>query len=707
MADDAQLIGLFNFKSTLARIMNNLWKTLLIACISMCLPVNNLFAQESWENLIEQLMNNDDEVSSIHWQSLMEDLSELKEHPVNINTATKQQLERFPFLTYQMVENILYYIYKHGPMLTDKELMMVKDMDIRTARVLKMFITIQQPEKEPRTPTLKHILKYGKQELSTRVDIPFYTRAGYQPFTSEYIEQNPNKRYLGPAFYHNLRYQFHYSDKVYVGLTAEKDAGETFFAGQNRKGYDYYSPYLLIRDVGKVKALALGNYRLNYGYGLVMNTDFSLGKTTSLSTLGNKARGIKKHSSTDEYNYFQGIAGSIYLTRRLMADAFYSYRKMDGMVDNQFITSVKEDGYHRIQKDYEKKHTFTNQLIGSNIHYNGKYFEAGLTAVYNVFNKVLNPTARAYNKYYPRGRDFFNAGVNYKFFWKKFTLLGETAIDKESRIATLNMLRYSPKESLQFVVMNRFYDVAYQSIYANSVGEGSMVQNESGFYIGLETSFLRYFKFSSYGDFFYFPWKKYQLSKNGTSGFDAIGQLSYSPGYQLDMFIRYRYKNKYKDFNPEVGDKVTLPYVQQKWRYQLNYSPTNELVLKTTVDYVHNGHRDQSASQGFLVGQSVGYQFKALPLQLDGSFACFQTDDYASRISMYEKGLLYSFSIPSFYGKGERYAFNARYEWNNRIVFQVKYALTHYRDREVISSGLEQIEGNKKSDLYLQIRWKF
>jgi hypothetical protein len=432
-----------------------------------------------------------------------------------------------------------------------------------------------------------------------------------------------------------------------------------------------------------------------------------MGKTATLSTLGNKARGIKKHSSTDEYNYFQGIAGSIYLTKRLTTDAFYSYRQMDGIVDNSFITSIKEDGYHRIPRDYEKKNTFTNQLIGSNIHYNGKYFEAGLTAVYNVFNKVLKPTPRAYNKYYPQGRDFFNAGINYKFFWKKFTLQGETAMDKHGKVATMNMLSYSPKESLRLLVMNRFYDVAYQSVYARSIGEGSSVQNESGFYIGLETIFLRYFKLMTYGDFFYFPYKKYQLSKNGTSGFDGIAQLSYSPTYQLDMFIRYRYKNKHKDFNPEVGDKVTLPYVQQKWRYQLNYSPVDELMLKTTVDYVHNAHQGQKASQGFLIGQSVGYQFKVIPLQVDGSFACFQTDDYASRISMYEKGLLYSFNVPSFYGKGERYAFNARYEWNNRIVIQAKYAMTHYRDREVISSGLEQIEGNMKSDLYLQLRLKF
>ena len=687
--------------------MNRWWITWLIACLSMFLSVNKLSAQESWESIIEQLMNNNDEIASSNWQSLMEDLAEMKEHPVNINTASKEQLEKFPFLSDGMVENILDYIRRYGPMLTDKELLMVKDMDIQTARVLKLFITFQQPEKEEYTPTLKNILKYGKQELSTRVDIPFYTRAGYQPFTSEYIKENPNKRYLGKSFYHNVRYQFRYSDKVYVGVTAEKDAGELFFTGKNAKGYDYYSPYIYVRDIGRINALALGNYRLSYGYGLVMNTDFSMGKSATLSTLGNKARGIKKHSSTDEYNYFQGIAGSIRITKRLTADAFYSYRKMDGIVDNQLITSIKEDGYHRIPRDYEKKNTFSNQLIGSNIHYNGKNFEAGLTAVYNVFNKLLNTTPRAYNKYYPRGRDLFNAGINYKLFWKKFTLQGETAMDKNGKIATMNMLRYSPKESFQLMVMNRFYDLAYQSIYARSIGEGSMVQNESGFYIGLETSFLRYFKLSTYGDLFYFPWKKYQLSKNGTKGFDGVVQLSYSPGYQLDMFIRYRYKNKHKDFTPDDGEKVTLPYIQQKWKYQLNYSPINELMLKTTVDYVRNGHQNKEVSQGILLGQSIGYQFRKIPLQLDAGGAWFSTDDYASRISMYEKGLLYSFSIPSFYGKGERFTFNARYEWGKHIILQAKYALTHYRDREVISSALEEIKGSMKSDLYMQVRLKF
>ena len=676
--------------------MNKRWKTMLIICFSVLLSVNNLSAQSVWEEVIEQWVNNQ-KSNSYQLENLIESLDELKENPLPINIATKEQLERFPFLSDQLIENILYYIYKHGPMLSDKELMLVTDMDQQTARCLKLFITFQQSDKEENKPTLKNILKYGKQELSTRVDIPVYTKAGYQK----------ENGYLGFSFYTNLRYSFRYSDKVYWGLTVEKDAGEPFFNKENKKGYDYYSPYLLIKNMGRLKTLALGNYRLNYGYGLVMNTDFSMGKTTMISTLGNKATGIKKHSSTDEYNYFQGIAGSISITNRLSADAFYSYRTMDGIVDNQFITSIKEDGYHRVVKDFEKKNTFSNQLIGSNLHYNGKSFELGLTSVYNIFNKMLNPTERAYNQFYPRGKDFFNIGVNYKVFWKQFTLLGETAIDKNGKLATMNMLRYSPKGDFQLIFMNRFYDVAYQGIYAKSMGEGSSAQNESGFYIGLETSLLRHFKLMTYGDFFYFPWKKYQLSKNGTQGFDGVIQLSYSPLYELDMFIKYRYKNKHKDITSEVGQKKTLPYIQQKGRYQLNYSPINELMLKTTVDIVYNAFQQEKASKGILVGESIGYKFRKLPIQLDGSVAWFHTDDYASRISMYEKSLLYTFHVPSFYGKGERYALNVRYTWKDLLVLQVKYAYTHYRDRETIGSGLEQINGNKKSDLYFQIRLKF
>ena len=91
--------------------MNKRLKVMLITCLSICFSVNNLSAQEIWENMVEQLMINDENGSS-QWENLMEELSDLREHPIPINTATKEQLERFPFLSSRLVENILYYLYK-------------------------------------------------------------------------------------------------------------------------------------------------------------------------------------------------------------------------------------------------------------------------------------------------------------------------------------------------------------------------------------------------------------------------------------------------------------------------------------------------------------------------------------------------------------------------------------------------------------------
>lgn len=166
-----------------------------------------------------------------------------------------------------------------------------------------------------------------------------------------------------------------------MGLTAEKDAGEPFFAGQNRKGYDFYSPYLFIRNMGRIKSLAIGNYRLSYGYGLVINTDFGMGKTATLSTLGNKNREFANILRQTNIIIFRGAAASYKVSKRWTTDAFYSYRKMDGIVNNWFITSLKKDGYHRLYREFEKKNMITNQVIGSNLNYNGKYCELGLTAI--------------------------------------------------------------------------------------------------------------------------------------------------------------------------------------------------------------------------------------------------------------------------------------------------------------------------------------
>lgn len=639
------------------------------------------------------------------WASWVEEMDELRDNPLNVNTLNKEQLEQFPFLSDWLIENILYYVFKFGPLVSLNELSMVENMDYQTLKLLRPFLYVGSSEQTKDAISWKSVMKYNKQELSTRVDIPFYTRAGYAAYSDEYLSEHPNKQYVGSSLYHNLRYSFRYKDNVYAGITMEKDPGEQWFGHFNKKGADFYSPYLMLKGIGRLKALVIGNYRASFGYGLVMNTGFSLGKTMEATKV--QRQGFSKHSSCDEYNFFQGVGGSYLLGKRWTLSGFYSFRKMDGAVEDNFITSIKKDGYHRLIKDFEKQHTFSNQVAGGNISYNGKNVEFGLTGVFNVFSKVLNPDRRDYNRYYLRGNSFFNVGTSYKFFLKHAVIGGEIAADRQGKIAWMNRVDYRLFNKWNFLLINRIYDKAYQSVYGKSFSESGMVQNEYGVYLGLETSCLKNILISDYVDFFYFPYQKYGISASGTSGFENTLQVSYSPLNSLSMLIKYRYKNKAKDTRDEEANKMVLPVSQHRLNTYFTYTPSERMMFKTAVYF--NGKRrwNQQPYYGVLINQQAGFIVPKFPFQLDLSAAWFRTDNYDTRITIYEKNVLYAFSMPSFYGNGYRFSCNLRYSLKDWLVFQVKYGLTYYLDREAISSGTEEIRDCKKGDIYMQLRIKW
>lgn len=688
---------------------NKLFISLLIICISVLFPVNNLYSQTNnvldWEEVTGQMVT-DEEGEEKDFLNQMNDLQELKEHPFNINTITKEQLELFPFLTDLQIEHILYYLYVSGSMKTIYELQLVEDMDRQTIQYLLPYVYVGKEEKEENTFLLKNLLKYGKQEIITRFDVPLNRKEGYQPDVDNVLITNPNKRYLGISFYHSLKYSFHYKDRVYFGLTAEKDAGEPFFAKGNKKGYDFYSFYFLISNIKHLKALTVGNYRLSFGQGLVMNTDYSLGKSSSVSTIGSKSTGIKKHSSTDEYNYFRGIAAS-YRIKDWVLSAFYSHRKPDAIVDNGLITSLKKDGMHRIVSDFEKKNKAINQLIGCNLTYSSQGFQLGVTSVYNFFNKLFIPEVKPYSVFYPRGKRFYNLGIDYKYRWNKFYFFGESAISKGGGVATLNVIRFAPVSGYQILLLQRYYAKDYRSFYARSISEGSGVQNESGWYLGVEGKPVKYWKFFVYADCFRFPWLRYGVDKP-SSGFDGLIQVTYSPKKNLTMFACYRYKVKDKNYKEvETDIKSVLPYIQQKLRYQLGYVLQDNLLLKTTLDLTWVHPEGVSVSKGFMLVQNLSYAIPSFPVRIDIHYALFDTDGYASRLTSYERGVLYSLSMPGFYGQGVRFALNVRYDINEHLMLITKYGQTKYNDRDEIGTGLEMIKGNKKADVNIQLRYKF
>ena len=619
----------------------------------------------------------------------LEVLNELHENRINLNTATREDLARLPFLNDQQIEEICAYIYRYAPIRSLGELAMIESLDQNRRKLLCEFVYIDETAEKEHFPSWQQIAKYGKNELLATAKIPFYERAG------------DKNGYQGYGYKHWLRYNFQYGQYVKAGVVASQDAGEPWFSGKNSSGYDYYSYYLLLRKMGRLKTLVVGKYRLNMGMGLVMNNDFSFGKQATLQTLGRQSNFIKAHSSRSEANYLQGTAATVALIQGLDLTAFASVRKIDAILNNDSahsIATILKTGYHRTQSELDRKHNSRQTVGGANVRFFKNGFHAGATAYYATLDRELLPNKKQeYRRYYPEGKHFWNVGVDYGYINYRFSLNGETATGDCGAIATLNSASFVLNSSLSLVALQRFYSYKYYSLFANSMSEGGSVQNESGVYVGAQWQAARHLKITAYTDIAYFAWPKYQANETSHS-FDNMVSAEYSKG-NFSLQARYRLKNRQYDNEEKNGliyknlhrGRMILTWKNGIW------------TSKTQADVAYSQYKDNSF--GTMISQTT--ECLVRQTRLSASLSYFDTDDYDSRVYTYERSMLYTMSLPMFYGHGVRATLFAALKAIKNVDFIGKIGWTHYFDRDVIGSGLQKIEGRNQTDLDLQVRWKF
>ena len=118
-------------------------KKLIIFIFLFCISLH-IDAEQTheWEQFLYQLSELED-IESSSWESSFELLCDLEENPININTASREDLEQFPFLTAKDVENISEYIYRYGPMKSLGELVMIKDLSYYKRRLILLMQEIR------------------------------------------------------------------------------------------------------------------------------------------------------------------------------------------------------------------------------------------------------------------------------------------------------------------------------------------------------------------------------------------------------------------------------------------------------------------------------------------------------------------------------------------------------------------------------------
>ena len=673
---------------------------LVLLSLCMCCVVPAMAQFAAWEDFLEQLLL-DDDAEGLR-ENLYDDYVWMHAHPIPINSADSAQLQRLGFLTDLQIESLLHYIYRYGAIRSVGELMLIPELDYHTRQLLSYFVTFAPPE-QPHAisrDTWRRMLTKGRSELSTRTDVPLYRRAGYAPRTQSELDAHPSRYYMGSALYHNLRYTYRYGTRLSWGLSAEKDAGEPLLVGLRP---DYLSGYVQLSDVGVLKDLVVGNYRLRFGQGLVMNSDFALGKEMLLQGLSSQSASINPHRGTSEGDYYTGVAATVVRDVWTLT-AFASCRSFDATLDGVSISTLKTDGYHRTPTELSRRGNTLGTLFGTHLGYSAHGLHLGATALYQTYNRAFAPSTRPYRLYYPQGNAFANVSIDYAWYHHLITLSGETAIDGKGAMATLNTLRLKATDKLHLTLLQRHYARDYWALEGKSFSTSSDVRNEQGLYLGAEWQPSRKLQLTTYVDAYRFPYLRYQVSAPSV-GTDASATLRYTPSRGHALSLRYRYRLKQRDA-AESSALIDTHTHRLRLRWDGTLTPT--LTLQALLECC--ALQAESLSAGYLMGLQGAYS----PTQgshawrISSGLASFRAD-YAARLYGYEQGLLYAYNYQTYYGTGLRTFLLVQYSHRDapRLTTTAKLGSTYYLDRPTISSGAAMIDACHREDVQLQVRYTF
>ena len=666
------------------------------------IPISN-----ELENRIETITEQSEEESD--YTELIEDFLYLQEHKMNLNNPDYQQLmDVFGFTDYQIF-HLQRYLRLYGQMYSIYELAVIEGMDKQTIEKLLNYVKIVPIEQRQKL-RLKEAFKYGKHRILMRYAQVLEEQQGYSEASEDVLEKNPNARYLGSPQNYLLKYNFNYRNRLRFGFTAEKDAGEEFFKGNNKYGFDFYSFHLFVRDVSIFKSIAVGDYQLSFGQGLAMNMGFSMSKPDNSVGIYRSSFGLKPYTSANEYNYLRGVAAKIDC-KILDLTLFYSYKKLDASMSDTssaeelFIETLQNTGYHRTVSEMEKKNAIGQHLAGLHLDYSMRIAKIGATVFYTHFDAPLNRNLSFYNAYAFNKQNNLNASIDYRVLVKKTSFFGEIAMSKNLGFATINGMTFHIDPRFSLSILHRYYDKNYQTLHGGAFGESSSNANEQGFFIGYQLILSKHFTWNTHVDYFRFDWLQYRVDAP-SQGYEVQTKLNFQLNRRFSAYFRVKYKNKALNYATEHYNERTH-YHRQSYRLHFVYNPLSNITLKSRIEILNYKPSQQGDfHQGYIIYQDIKWSLQKIPLNLSARFALFDAYSYDERIYTYEDDILYAFSVPGFYGKGTRVYLLGKVSISSHVDFWVKIAQTFYRNRDSIGSGLTLIDGNTRTDIKAQLMIK-
>lgn len=637
------------------------------------------------------------------------DLSELqdrltffKKHPINLNKTTTEELNSLFFLSPLQISNLFEHIRTNGKLIDVLELQSINEFDVESVRRILPFVTLKQTDLVDKI-TLRNLRVLADNDLVIRFGRVLEKPKGYTDL--------PGSRYFGSQEKFLMRYKYNYSNRVSASLIFEKDAGESFIKGDKQFLFDFQSAHIAIFNTGRFKKIVAGDYSLQFGQGLTLWTGFSFGKGPDVTSVAKKDVGLKSYTSSNEYSFLRGLATTVAIIRNIDFTPFVSYRNLDASLSvnangEEVLANINETGYHRTANEINNKNSTTQQMFGGIIQYQTNNLSIGAIAYHSNYNHEFITGTQPYRNFNFSRKSLTNIGLHYNYTFKNIYFFGEAGKSLNSGLAYVNGVLVSLSSKVSAVLLYRNYQKNYHNFFNQATSEASEAFNEKGFYIGLNINPVKEWSIALYGDYFKFPWLKFRIDAP-SDGYEVLGQLTYTPTKTFKAFVRYKSELKQQNTDLDVPIYFLDNVKKESYRGDVSWRLNKTISFQNRVEVSQFKKGVVKAEFGYMAYQDVNYAPNLSKLSGNIRIAYFNTPSYNSRIYAYEDDVLYNFTFGIYNGKGFRSYANLKYKLIKRLDIWARYAIYLYKDAEKVGSGLDELNGNKKTDVKLQLRYQF
>ena len=637
-----------------------------------------------WEKILESAIQADENSTAA------EESIQFEDKPLNLNTASAEELHRIPALSNLIASRII------------------------ERRKRERFTSVDELlEIEGITPDLlsfiRRFVRIGRKKEESDIDASFLSR------TSTEIEERQgfiDGTYPGSPV--KVLNRFHLSlgknksslssiiSEMEVGVLTKKNPGERNLTNFSTYFASFSVPSLAARFI-------VGDYQMEDAEGLIFWRASAFGKGSDVITPARKnGGGIHSYLSSDENSFFRGVSASIG-TDKVKVEVLYSNKTLNATIDSLgHISAIDKSGLFRTESEQRKRNSSRETLIGchamssllNGLKIGGTYYRTQFTNPLTLVGKNGESSS-----------ELWMQGMDLSFTNRNVDVFSEFALDRAHAFAAIAGITYEPDAALVLTIVARNYPPAFQSIHGNAFGEMSgQVQNENGVYVGIRAQPIPGLCVSTYYDQFEHPQPTYLLPAP-SHGNDFLALAEYQLTEQYEMTFRFTRKDlpsgNYENDLYGRLIKGIISRVQQNYRLTGEFISSPSLRLSSRVEWVNLNYGGiQNAEHGVLMSQAMKWNiFNSLTLQ--ARLAVFETDSYDSSIYEFEDEVPGAYSNPALYGRGMRWYFILRYQMFAKTCVAVKYAQTVKDGVKSIGTGNDEVSGDSQSIMSMQVEIRF